>query len=424
MVSDHDERMTQPPTNASSQSASAPTTQSATSDFPQIPGAHPFKRCFDRYRACRGLLGKGVPTATDTNQLLGEIVDFSQDSSNDVLSKRDLYGIQLFRFPSLPETPMDIYTGPVWGIREFPGFFYLPAACNTPLQIFLAHQALTTYCESPHRNNIDSVPPKPNEINSDERMWDTWKRQTQKLDVTEDVASTSTSRRDKKKSSTTTPLVVDCKHYRSFAKLCWTTMGYHYDWTMRCYHRTVKSEMPREIKILGKIGASTAWLHGPTRPCSVEPSTAANAQYMASASIVNYYNSKSVMGGHRDDLEIALDKPLVSISMGRPAIFILGQSTREESPVVPILVRPGDIMIMSGPCRLYYHAMATLLPESVTLPEPSALCCPTSNQQLKLDHITVTDECLSRLDDDERKAIDLYLSEHRININIRQVYPD
>ena len=46
------------------------------------------------------------------------------------------------------------------------------------------------------------------------------------------------------------------------------------------------------------------------------------------------------MGGHRDDLEVALDKPIVSWSMGRPAVFLLGGLNKEDADrIFPILTR-------------------------------------------------------------------------------------
>ena len=75
------------------------------------------------------------------------------------------------------------------------------------------------------------------------------------------------------------------------------------------------------------------------------------------------------MGGHRDDLEDkdAMDKPIVSISLGLPGIFVLGgaekdefesddQSSTSPHPVRALLLRPGDILVMGGPSRLNYHA--------------------------------------------------------------------
>ena len=78
---------------------------------------------------------------------------------------------------------------------------------------------------------------------------------------------------------------------------------------------------------------------------------------------------------HVDRSEICATSPLVSISyashdfgfhschadrcvvlrLGCAAIFLIGGTTRETDPV-PILLRSGDVVIMSGPgCRRAYH---------------------------------------------------------------------
>lgn len=236
-------------------------------------------------------------------------------------------------------------------------------------------------------------------------------------------------------------------------------MGYHYDWTLRSYHENAKSIMPYELQRLGEIFALPSLLledqqqqEQQQNERQEQPMKTKDLSYYATACIVNYYNGKSVMGGHQDDLEEAIDKPIVSISLGdRPAIFILGQTTKLRGPVVPIVVRPGDVMIMGGQCRLAYHSMARLLPTSLlskstqqqdvkeTCPQ---LCYPENachqvrdnqEQALSYSQIGVEDifssdneserkQQLTRINDDDEAALQLFLSRHRININLRQVY--
>ena len=117
---------------------------------------------------------------------------------------------------------------------------------------------------------------------------------------------------------------------------------------------------------------------------------AASTHFLPSAAIVNFYTLKSTMGGHCDDLEFALDKPVVSFSVGLSGVFLLGGGTSsQDSPVLPILVRSGDVMILGGDARLRYHGMARVLP-------------PLETTTLDLSSV----------------------SQHRININVRQVLPD
>ena len=143
---------------------------------------------------------------------------------------------------------------------------------------------------------------------------------------------------------------------------------------------------------------------------------------------MNYYNIKSLMGGHRDELEEALDKPVVSLSVGLPAVFLLGGKNKEDQPVVPILIRAGDVMCLGGDTRLNYHAMARVIPHAVSLPYVEPSLCPSEHQKLTLKIIEgdnkVPTEGLSQssISDHDKEALDEYLREHRININVRQVY--
>jgi alkylated DNA repair protein alkB family protein 1 len=152
-------------------------------------------------------------------------------------------------------------------------------------------------------------------------------------------------------------------------------------------------------------------------------------QFAPEATIINYYNVKSLLGGHQDNLELALDKPVVSLSMGLSSIFLLGGKSKEEEPVIPILVRKGDIMCLGGDARLNFHSMARLLPHTVSLPTIDQTLCPSKEEQLSRASIAALFPQQQHEDDldissDSRLALEEYLSDHRININVRQVYPD
>jgi alkylated DNA repair protein alkB family protein 1 len=157
------------------------------------------------------------------------------------------------------------------------------------------------------------------------------------------------------------------------------------------------------------------------------------------------------MGGHRDDLELDRTKPVVSISLGLPAVFLLGGKSKEEEPVIGILVRPGDVMLLAGGSRLCFHGMARVIPKEVVLPRPSLEEYMTVDSDVDGDgddgvHYksqmgSWNDECmkmneastsgiqpilLSELITPEIDvdAVAEFLSEHRININLRQVLPN
>ena len=268
---------------------------------------------------------------------LADMLDFSSSKDSDLI-----YSV------ILPPSKEKVYEGPLFGIHGFPGFLCAPQALSESLQTELAFSAVSEYCEAPHATNIDLVPPKPGkeENNENQRMWELWKEQN---------ASSEQANGN------------SLKKYRSFAKLSWATMGYQYDWTTRAYREGAKSPVPILLKELATLFARTL-----------------TTNFTPEALIVNYYNVKSIMGGHRDDLELALDKPVVSISLGLPAVFLLGGKQKEDAPVIPILVRPGDVMILGGQSRLNFHGMARVFPGEVILPALSEnLISPQSFQMTR-----------------------------------------
>jgi alkylated DNA repair protein alkB family protein 1 len=343
----------------------------------EAPASSAFKRAHARYRR--------QAHAPDRLDDLSELLDFSRGGDDRILP---------IRLKEPKDMDTDYYRGPIYGLKDFPGFLYAPQSLSDSLQTKLAYEAVSQYCEAPHVTNIDSVPPKASEErNTNESMWNIWKE--------ENVCGNDKTTLDPKKHPK--------RKYRSFRKLSWATLGYHYDWTSRAYHEGAKSTMPENQEKVAQLFAKTSLL--------VEGS--AQVRYTASACIVNYYHSKSIMGGHRDDLELALDKPIVSISFGRPAVFLLGGKTKDCSPIVPILIRPGDVMMMGGDCRLNYHSMARLLPGIEYLPDIEADRVPAPTQQVR--SIGEIDSPISKPDEE---ALQAFLKHHRININIRQVYPD
>jgi alkylated DNA repair protein alkB family protein 1 len=336
-----------------------------------------FKRAHARYRR--------QAHAPDRLDDLSELLDFSRGGDDRILP---------VRLKEQKDMDTDYYQGPIYGLKGFPGFLYAPQSLSNSLQTQLAYEAVSQYCEPPHVTNIDSVPPKQSEErNTNESMWNLWKE--------ENFCGNDKTTLDPKNPTK--------RKYRCFRKLSWATLGYHYDWTSRAYHEGAKSTMPETQEKVAQLFARTSLL--------VEGS--AQVRYTASACIVNYYHSKSIMGGHRDDLELALDKPIVSLSMGRPAVFLLGGKTKDCSPIIPILVRPGDVMMMGGDCRLNYHSMARLLPGTECLPNVEADRVPAPTRQ-----VLSTVEVGSPISKPDEQALEAFLKDHRININIRQVYPD
>jgi DNA alkylation damage repair protein AlkB len=185
--------------------------------------------------------------------------------------------------------------------------------------------ALTAYCEPPHRTNIDLVAPKSSETVLDSSDVAAGSQQASAEDEEQNLEAKHNQHQ------------LHLRYHRCFEKLSWATLGYFYDWTQRRYHEDDCSPFPTNLAALGRVFAQLS-LFG--------------------------YREKGVMGGHRDELELALDKPIVSISLGRSAVFVLGGKTLQDGPIIPMIVRSGDVIVLGGDAWLNYHSMARLLPRT------------------------------------------------------------
>ena len=62
------------------------------------------------------------------------------------------------------------------------------------------------------------------------------------------------------------------------------------------------------------------------------------------------------------DREENLEPPLLSISLGEKALFLIGRTNnRYDDNVTPIVLRDGDLMIMSNESRLAYHSVIKIV---------------------------------------------------------------
>lgn len=81
--------------------------------------------------------------------------------------------------------------------------------------------------------------------------------------------------------------------------------------------------------------------------------------FMPDACLVNRYASAARMSLHQDKDELDFSQPIVSVSLGIPAVFLFGGERRENKPRrVPL--QHGDVVVWGGPTRLHYHGVAPL----------------------------------------------------------------
>ncbi|XP_050442617.1 nucleic acid dioxygenase ALKBH1 isoform X2 [Adelges cooleyi] len=128
-------------------------------------------------------------------------------------------------------------------------------------------------------------------------------------------------------------------------KLRWSTLGYHHNWDSKVYSESAKSEFPPELARLSKTIIKV--LQFPN-------------DFVAEAAIVNFYHPSSILCGHTDQSEYNLEAPLLSISFGLSAIFLIGGASLDDKPIA-ILLKTGDIVIMSDKSRLSYHGVPKVL---------------------------------------------------------------
>ena len=117
------------------------------------------------------------------------------------------------------------------------------------------------------------------------------------------------------------------------------------------------------------------------------------------AATINYYNnSKQTMGGHVDDAEEDMSKPIVSCSFGNTVIFLIGGKTRDVTPTA-LYIKSGDVVLMSGHSRYCYHGVARVLPGS----------CPSFLAESNINDTVYDHHCAK------------FIETGRINMNVRQV---
>jgi alkylated DNA repair protein (DNA oxidative demethylase) len=77
------------------------------------------------------------------------------------------------------------------------------------------------------------------------------------------------------------------------------------------------------------------------------------------ACLVNRYEPGAKLSLHQDKDERDFAAPIVSVSLGLPAVFLFG-GLRRQDRVRRVRVESGDIAVWGGPTRLTYHGVAPL----------------------------------------------------------------
>jgi len=83
------------------------------------------------------------------------------------------------------------------------------------------------------------------------------------------------------------------------------------------------------------------------------------SRFEPDACLINRYQPGARMGSHQDKDEQDFSQPIVSVSLGLPAMFqIYGEKRTGTALRVP--VTDGDVIVFGGVARLYYHGVKPL----------------------------------------------------------------
>jgi alkylated DNA repair protein (DNA oxidative demethylase) len=106
----------------------------------------------------------------------------------------------------------------------------------------------------------------------------------------------------------------------------------------------------------------SAWPEMPAVFASLATSAAAAAGYsgfVPDACLVNQYSAGARLSLHQDKNERDMSAPIVSVSLGLPAVFLWGGDKRAQRPIRVSLLH-GDVVVWGGADRLRYHGVHSL----------------------------------------------------------------
>ncbi|MCQ4347431.1 DNA oxidative demethylase AlkB [Pseudomonas stutzeri] len=123
---------------------------------------------------------------------------------------------------------------------------------------------------------------------------------------------------------------------------------------------------------LGWISDRRGYRYSPLDPLSGQPwpampaafrrlaresaAAAGFADFTPDACLINRYLPGTRMGLHQDRDERSLEHPIVSVSLGIPAVFLFGGLSRHE-PAQRLQLLHGDVLVWGGADRLRYHGI-------------------------------------------------------------------
>ncbi|XP_056623997.1 nucleic acid dioxygenase ALKBH1 [Triplophysa dalaica] len=298
-----------------------------------------------------------------------EVINFAKPLNNDKVFRCELNSSPLNEEEVSKAGLQPVKDWRAFALRGYPGFIFISNPFLPGSQQYWAKQCLKNYPQKPNVCNLD-MHMSPAETDN---IWE---------QSIEGIQRKGSGKREPK---------------TLLEKLRWVTLGYHYDWNSKTYSPDHFTPFPTELHSLS---------HKVTAACGFPG-------FNAEAGILNYYRSDSSLGIHVDESELDHTRPLLSFSFGQTAVFLLGGAKREDHPTA-MFMHSGDIMVMSGPSRLLYHAVPCIVPAPAGNPLPSCL-----SETLKSE--PQNDDIIQNVNEGDWKVCSWYLETSRVNVTVRQV---
>jgi len=83
------------------------------------------------------------------------------------------------------------------------------------------------------------------------------------------------------------------------------------------------------------------------------------ARFEPDACLVNRYEPGARLTLHQDRNERDCSQPIVSVSLGLPAVFLFGGPRRSDK-TLRVLLSHGDVVVWGGPARLHHHGVLAI----------------------------------------------------------------
>jgi alkylated DNA repair protein (DNA oxidative demethylase) len=87
--------------------------------------------------------------------------------------------------------------------------------------------------------------------------------------------------------------------------------------------------------------------------------TAGFGEFAPDACLINRYAPGARLSLHQDRNERDFSQPIVSVSLGLPAVFRIGGGTR-SGKLTDVALDDGDVVVFGGPARLMFHGVKAL----------------------------------------------------------------